>query len=346
MTFVCSNPDCNVSTTGACIDAFSPVTECPTIIDSDGLSEVQATNSEEDNFKAVEHFKVSSPEKVTNVLINVSSGIVLPVIEATNLLRKYSSNVIACVGPSGVGKTTLLASIYEYINKTPIEPYVFAASKTLYSFEQICHLARSASGADTPDTVRTSTSGQASFYHLAFDISGQRKDVLFADRAGEEYTAILDDSSTCENLYEVKRSDTFLLLVDACQLADARKHVTKRKARKLIEILKNNDMFLNGLKIVIVMTRYDKVSQENRERSNSALDEIKFEITKSLEGKGIIVDKHIVAARPDKVGEFDAGYGVKELLSMILEPVEKIEAPIVSDRDIYSSRIFNQLEEF
>lgn len=346
MAYDCSNLDCNVGSTGVCIDAFTPVLGCPNIIDNESVSESEVDDRETVEVAEVEHFEVSTPEKPADIRINVAAGTVLPLIEATNLLRKYNSKVIACVGPSDVGKTTLLASIYEYFNNTIVKPYAFAGSKTLYSFEQICHLSRSASGAISPDTLRTPTTGLASFYHLAFDKSGIRKDILFADRAGEEYTAILDDSSTCADLYEIKRSDVLLLLVDSSQLAGTDRHAAKRNTRKLIELLNAENMLLKGLKLVIVMTRYDKVEIETRKTADSTFKAIHSDITQLLSAKGIVVDKHIVAARPDNEEEFDAGYGVKELLSIILEPVIQTETPTVHSNSICSSRIFNQLKGF
>lgn len=342
MTFECSNPDCNIAATGVCIDGFDPVTDCPNLIDKEtDVNESIVTEKD-----IVKHFETSKPKQTVEAHFNVSAGTVLNLRDATNLLRKYNSKVIACVGQSEVGKTTLLASIYEYISNTIGESHIFAGSKTLYSFEQICHLSRAKSGSMKADTLRTPTTGHATFYHLAFDHSGGRKDILLADRAGEEYMDVLDDSTTCKNLYEIKRSDALLLLIDSNQLAGTDRHAAKRNVKKMIQLLSSENMFLEGLKLILVMTRYDKVSIESREVADFTFQSVFEDVNKILIGKGISVVKHIVAARPDSLDEFEAGFGVKELLSIILEPVVTSESSFSHIYDHSTSRIFNQLKGF
>jgi GTPase SAR1 family protein len=344
MSIICNNPDCKVSETGNCMDGFSPVSTCPNIDD-----ELPETKASTDNQEAetVQHFEVSTKEKSKdNKRVTVDSGTTLDFEESSKVIRKSGSKVIACVGPNGVGKTTLLASMYEYINKNSLPAYPFAASKTLFSFEEICHLARATSGRDKADTPRTPTTGKASFYHLAFNIKGAREDLLFADRAGEEYAAILVDSDECKNLTEIKRCDVFLLLVDAEKLSNISKHLTTRKIIKSIQILHEEKMIADGVKLIIVMTCYDKTTPENRYAVDKTLSAIQEKISNILSDITVSIEQHTVAARPDNSEEFNAGHGVKELLIKLIELpiVTNLQKPSVQSLP-KSSRIFHKLKD-
>jgi GTPase SAR1 family protein len=328
------------------MDGISPLSSCPNI-DIPPPETGTPTDNQGSESAAVQHFEVTKEENFPSTQrVTVDAGTTLDLEEASKVLRKFGSKIIACVGPNDVGKTTLLASMYEYINRNSIAPYSFAASKTLYSFEEICHLARATSGKNIAHTPRTATTGKASFYHLAFNINGSREDLLFADRAGEEYAAILVDSEECQNLIEIKRCDVFLLLVDAEKLSNASRHVTKRKITQSVQILHDEQMITNGTHIILVMTCYDKTTPENRSIADSTLSKIKTTLVSILSDISVSIEQHTVAARPDTLDEFDAGHGVRELLIKLIDLplVKNIQKPHIQTNSP-SPRIFHKLKD-
>ena len=346
MTIICNNPDCKVSETGNCMDGISPLSSCPNI-DFNGSEIDTPTENLSSKPDAVQHFEATNEENALSTQrVTIDAGSTLDFEEASKVLRKFGSKVIACVGPSHVGKTTLLASMYEYINRNSIAPYSFAASKTLYSFEEICYLARATSGKNIAHTPRTPRTGKASFYHLAFNNKGSREDLLFADRAGEEYAAILVDSDECQNLVEIKRCDIFLLLVDAAKLSSSGRHVTKRKIIQSVQILHDEHMITAGTHIILVMTCYDKTTPENRSVADNTLCSIRTKLDDILSDISVSIEKHIVAARPDTLDEFNAGHGVKELLIKLIDlPLARNIQKAHIQTNIPSPRIFHKLKD-
>ena len=60
--------------------------------------------------------------------------------EADAFLRMRRAQVIALVGGNDVGKTTLLASLYELAHRDMLRDCRFAGSETLRAFEARCFL--------------------------------------------------------------------------------------------------------------------------------------------------------------------------------------------------------------
>ena len=83
------------------------------------------------------------------------SGDALTLREASQLAGNNEVRFIFLAGMPDCGKTTLLAAFYERFQRGPFGKHIFAGSRTLVRFEDICHYARIASGHGAPSTQRT-----------------------------------------------------------------------------------------------------------------------------------------------------------------------------------------------
>lgn len=99
--------------------------------------------------------------------VELSGGGVLSAADADAVTLRSRTQLVVLAGAEGSGKTTVLASIYERLNRGPFAGVQFAGSRSLLGFEEICHLNRLASGGAQPDTQRTIPAEEASYYHLA-----------------------------------------------------------------------------------------------------------------------------------------------------------------------------------
>ena len=142
----------------------------------------------------------------------------MDVTTADAFLRTRRARVVALIGGNDVGKTTLLASLYEMAGLDQLEDFAFAGCETLRGFEERCHLSRAASNRLEPDTQRTRRALDLRFLHLRLLKQGQLLDLLFAERAGEDYIEMLD-SPTAIDMPEISRADSIALLVDGADLS-------------------------------------------------------------------------------------------------------------------------------
>jgi len=308
---LCSNPDCKIEETGKCIEGFTILEDCPTY----------GKELEELATEAVES-STTDEGTITQKQVTLHSGDTLISNEVDLILKKHDGKIIACVGPSNIGKTTLLASFYELFSQGSMDEFIFGGSQTLFAYEAICHHSRAASQNMQPNTPRTTRQNQASFYHIALKhrLNNTRIDLLLGDRAGEEYEAAIDNKEDCIGLYEVNRSDVLLLLVDGKALGDNKaRHVAKNKADSLIRAFKEDRLLGDKSKIIIVMTRYDLAFQEgNSDKAMAELGNLLGKIQLTLSGTNIEVSTHVVAARPDGTENVKVAYGIPELIKIIV----------------------------
>lgn len=239
----CGNPDCKVGQDGKCVEGLA-LDKCPY------------------------YGKSLQPRAAAGTVAAETHGILLPsgdlltVDEASGVLRRGGSRVIAVVGPKEVGKTTLIASVFELFLRGPIGPYRFSRSRTLYAFERACHPSRAVSQNVVPKTERTLLS-DVHFYHLATRKDGAPVvDMLLADRNGEDYRSSIDDPSTASDFAEIARADTITFLVDGSQLLDLTTRISiAAEVLATAQALIDGEAIVGRPRVAIVLTKVDCINR-------------------------------------------------------------------------------------
>jgi hypothetical protein len=292
----CSNPDCKVEQDGKCVEGL-PLDKCP-------------------------HYgKPPEPRPAAGAVVGETHGVPLPsgdlliIGHANKVLRRGPSRVIAMVGPKEVGKTTLIASIFELFLRGPIGPYRFSSSRTLYAFERSCHPSRAISQNVVPKTERTLLT-DVHFYHLAMRKNGAPVvDVLLADRNGEDYRTSTDDPSTVSGFVEITRADTITFLVDGSQLLDlTTRSSVASEVLAIAQALIDGEAVVGHPRVAIVLTKVDLIERSaDSERTMRDFRNLlrRFE---SLYGETFCeIRSFEVAACPADMS-LSLGHGVPELL--------------------------------
>lgn len=307
-TLVCSNPDCDVAVTKRCVEGLE-LTACPhfgrpretTIVD----------NSDEAT--------PTPPAKA--ITISLPPAGTLAIAQATAIRCARQSRVIAIVGAKASGKTSLIAGIYDLFQTGPIDSTLFARSRTLHAFEQACHDARAASRRGVPHTARTAR-GEVRFYHL--DVTdkplGDPLALLFGDRAGEEYTNIIDDHSSVR-FPETRYADSIALLVDGDRLQDAgARHNLVSETALLLRALIEGEMIATGQHLALVLTKLDSVERSpNRDRAHRDFEHLAEAINEQFASHFASISTFAIAASP-QTAQIARGTGVTELFTSWLKP--------------------------
>jgi hypothetical protein len=325
----CSNPACKVRQDGRCVEGLDP-NECP-------------------------HYgKALAAEPSGGAVADDQHGIILPSgdlldrEEASQVLRRGASRVIAVVAPKDAGKTTLIASVFELFLRGPIGPFRFCGSRTMYGFERACHPSRGLSRNAIPKTERTPLT-DVKFYHAALRRPGEPMlDLLFADRNGEDYGSAADDASAARGFVEIGRADTITLLVDGRQLVDL---VTRNSVGS--EILAIAQALIDGgaiegrPRVAFVLTKLDEIGRSpDRERAERDFDRIDAKF-RSLHGDSFgEIRSFKVAACPSDTS-LPLGHNVSDLVAYWGQaaPVAVSKpAPYVSSSTRFMHRLQGSIE--
>ena len=204
----CRNQDCRVSETGKCVEGLAP-DKCPHVVrDAAGPQPAEASDAKEEH--------ASAPD------IRLSKSERLALSDASAVLRSAPTRVVAIIGPTSCGKTSMIASLCDLFQQGKVGSLQFAGSRTLFAFEQACHHARAASRRTSPESEHTSLASGLGFYHLAMRkaASSNILHLLLADRSGEDYRSAADDPSISGEFVEIRRADTVAVLVNGELLLD------------------------------------------------------------------------------------------------------------------------------
>ncbi len=293
----CSDPACDVVTTGVCVDRNAPLATCPKFgrplsADSRG-GEASRTKS----------------------AIRLRSGRALGPTAVDLMLRKRPARFIAIIGDSFAGKTTLISAIYDRFLRGPFCGLDFVASETLVEFEIKTYYSRAESGLEHPSMPRTSRQDGLLYYHLAVSKDGKRNDLLFSDRAGEVYKEARDNSDEVKSLSEVPQADHVLLLADGGKLANPTNRAeTFQGARQLLRVLLDNGGLSEGSRVQLVITKADQVAQAmDAAALDTAIKDFETRLTRDFGGRLATLTYWRIAAR-DPRGRLMPAQGVAELM--------------------------------
>ena len=259
---------------------------------------------------------VGREDSLDHELVQLSGGDEMSAISADAFLRSQRSRVVALVGGNDVGKTTLLASLYELAGLDRLTDFAFAGCETLRGFEARCHLSRAASNRLVPETKRTPLAAGPRFLHLCFLKESKHLNLLFADRAGEAYVEMLN-SPTIISMPELLRADSIALLVDGNDLCDpTRRHLQITRTRRFWMMLQQNEIVSRtGLSIQVVLTKLDILKKAKEGAAGlTAFKDLFDEIRKDYGNGESPPTIHCVSARPSRPSELEFGTGLEELL--------------------------------
>lgn len=309
---ICSNPDCRVAETGRCVEGME-LTICPHY---GSKSEAYPEEYTDDAHEQDESTDVSTD-------IRLPSAETWTPSEVSRLLCERETRVIAIVGPSEAGKTSLIASLYDLYQLGPVLGTEFARSRTLHAFELTCHDARAVSRRNVPHTHRTNY-GEVRFYHIEL-YSGPANSglaLVLGDRAGEEYRSAADDASLALTFPEIKRADSLTVLVDGQRLLDSgARHNLRSQIIMILQALIDTDSVQVGHRLALVLTKIDTVYESlHKERAEADFDFLTTSIKKHFGEVFEVIEQFRIAASP-KTDAVPRGTGVPELLGFWLKPV-------------------------
>lgn len=321
----CPNPDCRVAETGKCVEGFE-ISLCP----HQRAADVTAKTP---NIEVYDDANIASKSQPD---IPVTRGIILNIDEATDVLCSGPSRVVALIGPTESGKTTLSLSLYEAFQHRPFGRWSFAGSLTLPAFEERCHRSLVECGMTSSDTFRTLISDGLGFLHLAVhSIETGRVELLISDRSGETYTMAADHKEDCDNLYEISRADLVLFLVDGKKLASDERHGVKHDITILATALFEGGALDIRRCVGIVLTKYDLVlSSGVTEQAEKDFDDLVENFRRKFGSKIAKIKSFKIAARSEN-DKLEQRYGILDIFEECLRPQYPVDyvCASVSDPD-------------
>ena len=306
----CSEEGCQVPSGGACIEGFEELTQCPnyssvTVFDGDS-GDGSMSPAEQESSDPTEE-----PEKPP---IHLFTGKALTVNEAHSLTGNRTSSVVVLMGMVKSGKTTLLAEIYERFGKGAFAGHLFAGSRTLMGFEQICHLSRAVSEGKAEDTDRTKRGIAENLLHLDLveEANRSHKRLLISDLSGELFEEATSSSDGLHKIPYLGRADHVVVFADAEKLGrvSERQHLLNQLLVLLRSCIEEH-IIRPRSRLMLVVSRHDLLPSDMDE---SFLESLRQRVTKRTAEHFVEAVQFLeLAARPDSGP--DHGYGVAELLA-------------------------------
>jgi len=299
----CANPDCRVSEMGRCVEGLE-LEACPHYGRELNEDELDAEPVDVD---------------AGNKSVGLPGADAMTLSEASGVLRQGPARVVAVIGPTDSGKTSLIASVYDLFQEGAVAGVEFARSQTLHAFEHTCHDARVMSRRGVPHMNRTPL-GAVSFYHLEISggAAGEGLSLLLGDRAGEEYRAAADDVAVVADFLEVARADTLTMLVDGERLLSGARHNLRSDTMMMLQGFRDGGRLRDGSRLALVLTKLDAVkSSEHSDRALRDFDTLVSDLRRLFEGVLAEIEPFQVAASP-KSNALSRGSGVSELLAFWL----------------------------
>lgn len=304
----CKVEGCGGPREGICLNNLK-FDECPDVVtqaEDEGVCEPEVPDDSQGSDRTI---------------VTTSLGDSLDAQACDHLLRATGAAMIGIIAGPEAGKTTLIATIYERIQRAKSSVFGFAGSETIRGYEERCHLARLASGGTAPDTERTKTWAKLSFTHLGVVNDGLRQHLIFSDRSGEHFDNVLDSPNDIVSFQELSRANHIWLVVDLGRLSQGG-HALKSGLRKLVMALQQAKL-LDRKQVGVIGTKADLFADDAALASiNGQLDEVIADLKKRVPAE-ISFEKHLVGCRSPR-GSSEYGSGIDELLQSLVESEEDV----------------------
>ena len=314
----CSNPDCEVAVNGSCLEGHDPVQSCPHFGQpTTKTAELNISNGSPDVPEETE------PEHPN---VRLPQGEPLSQLEVDAQLLQRPGRLVAIIGDTSSGKSTLLCSLYDRFQRGGFADRSFVASTTLNAFEKLTHLSRAISGAQIPDTERTYVSERLQYYHLALAKSDglrHRADLFMSDRAGETYRSAMHRPEEFNLLPELTASRIVTVLIDGARLAQQEEqHEVLGSARRMVRAMVDANALSNTQHLQLVLTKRDEVERSgNTEAIVACLTSLVTRLQSDFGSRLATIDFFQTAAR-DPNGAFEPAHGCDALLTAWLDAAE------------------------
>lgn len=326
---ICHQPGCKILEGGSCLESIDVTKdECPHFY------------AESQNDEVIDDKNNIQAKQSTS--IKLFTGRELSFEEISMITNRYDSTLIAIVGESKSGKTTLLAEYYINLQKQPIKDFYFAGSKTQTGFEERCFYATVGSKAKKPDTGRTQ-SREFSFLHLALkhqdELDEEPTHFLISDIWGERFREAKGSTALMKELKILKAADFVLFIIDGEKIATkATRALTIEEAKTFIQKALDENIFDLNTNLKVAVSKWDFLHSDSSFDFSDKIERVFKERFKSRLGK---IEFTKLAARSENIG-LEAGYGLYDLLKSWKNKCANKQTSEISEIKQSSSRAFHK----
>ncbi len=246
----CDHPDCTLPVGGTCARAaefLEPLATCPSLV-----REPQPLSP--DLAAPLQNAEGGAPTPWR--------GAALSYQEAHALMGRSMAHVVAVLGPTDVGKTSLLAALFGMLSngRRASLPYRFATSRSLRGWYDLA--LRAQQGRSVP---RTSRSDSTTFLHLGLrpeKLNDDRLvDVLLSDVSGEWVAEWVrkTDSAAAEHLRFLDRANAHVVVIDAAERLNNKSNKGDSQSARLLQRIAQHNRDCQAV-VAIVLAKFDQVA--------------------------------------------------------------------------------------
>jgi hypothetical protein len=209
----------------------------------------------------------------------------------------------------------------------PFAGQLFSDSQTLLGFEKKSYPSRAETGADKPDTARTSMRDGLTFFHLGMisESDKRRRDLLITERAGEAYREARDRPADSMALLELRKARTVVFILDGERVAnDKTRAEAFASIRGMIRAFSDAGAIPAAAEVQLVTTKFDLLMVKEAADALTALAEFEERLIRSHSGRFAKITHWRTAARDPK-GQTEPAWGVPSVLQSWLDPPQPLQ---------------------